>query len=350
AAEHGVLPPSIEVVELPDGYHLSTFLKQRKRVSAQLLSLMQASTYNLFPIGGWIGDWGVTAALTAQSHGIPHAIWFDRVESQVVLGSTDDSLTGKLKAQIRSKVMSFNERRLLRRADLALLHGRTVFERFAPVSKNPHLVEDIHLTEADHISDDALESKLTTAADGAFRIVYAGRATAMKGPLDWVDVIAGLASRGIDVRAEWLGDGDELAAMKQLASERGIEDRIDFKGFVSDRSTVLQSLRNAHCLLFCHLTDESPRILIEALHSGTPLIGYQDPFARSLVEEQAAGHLVARGDKAALTDTLTALAQDRQKLQGLIERAAQSALHLTREQVFRHRSEIVKSELPQNRT
>ncbi|MEO1103392.1 MAG: glycosyltransferase, partial [Pseudomonadota bacterium] len=274
--------------------------------------------------------------------------WFDRVESQVMLESADKSFKGQIMGRVKWAVGRYNERRLLRGADLALLHGRTVYERLAPLSQNPHLVEDIHLTESDRIRSDRLARKIAEAGNGPLKIVYAGRATAMKGVLDWVDVVAVLAERGVDVHADWLGDGDQLDAMKARARDRGVADRIVFHGFVAERDRVLEALREAYLLLFCHLTDESPRILIEALHAGTPLVGYDDPFARSLVDENGAGQLFTRGDIAALSQALAELAQDRSKLQDLISRAAASAFHLTREQVFRHRSEIIKAELPPN--
>jgi glycosyltransferase involved in cell wall biosynthesis len=339
---------SIELVELPNGYDRAIFLKNRAAVARRFLEIMRRCTYNLFAIGGWIGDWGVTGALTARKHALPHGIWFDRVESQVILNSSGIDLRSRIATKVKWAVVRFNEHRLLKHADLALLHGRTVFEQFGPVTRNPHLVEDIHLTEEDRIAPTHLAQKVTDAGAGPLRVVYAGRATAMKGPLDWIEVIADVVAKGVDLRADWLGDGELLDDMKAHACSLGVADRITFHGFVADRTIVLNALRKAHVLLFCHKTDESPRILIEALHAGTPLVGYEDPFAQGLVEENQAGRLSVRSDKSALTSTMVQLATNRPMLQGLISAAAASARHLTREEVFKQRSEIIKSELAPN--
>jgi glycosyltransferase involved in cell wall biosynthesis len=338
----------IELVELPNGYDRATFLKSREAVTDRFLEITSRCTYNLFAIGGWIGDWGVTGALTARKQGLPHGIWFDRVESQVMLNSSGSDLRSRMAAQVKWVVVRFNERRLLKHADLALLHGRTVFEKLGPLTRNPHLVEDIHLTDEDRITPERVAQKVTDAGESPLRIVYAGRATAMKGPLDWIEVIADVFHKGIDLRADWLGDGDLLDDMKAHAASLGVADRVNFHGFVADRAVVLDALHEAHLLLFCHKTDESPRILIEALHAGTPLVGYEDPFARGLVEEKQAGRLSARGDRSALSSALVQLATNRLLLQDAISSAAASAQHLTREQVFKHRSEIIKSELAPN--
>jgi len=344
----GLTEYPIELVELPNGYDRAVFLKNRAAVSDRFFEIMGRCTYNLFAIGGWIGDWGVTGALTAQRYALPHGIWFDRVESQVILNSSDANLRSRVAAQIKSAVVRFNERRLLKHADLALLHGRTVFEQLGPLTRNPHIVEDIHLTDEDRIAPKRLERKVMDAGAAPLRIVYAGRATAMKGPLDWVEVIADVVHKGVDLRADWLGDGELLDEMKAHAVRLGVADRVTFHGFVADRAVVLDALRDAHVLLFCHKTDESPRILIEALHAGTPLVGYVDPFARGLVDENQAGLLSARSDNSALTSAIVQLATNRPMLQDLISAAAASAKHLTREEVFKHRSEIIKSELATN--
>ena len=345
ADDAGLEPPDFELIALPDGYHLPNYVRSRRAVRDRLRDAMRRADYVSFAIGGWIGDWGVAGADTARRAGIAHAVWFDRVESQVLAASGGGGLMARIKAAIKSTVTARNERRVLRGADLALLHGQTVYNALAGYSRNPRLVEDIHLEEGDRIPPQALHDKLETAGTGPLRIVYAGRAHRMKGGVDWIETLAGLARNGVDFRADWAGEGEMLEAMKARAAELGLADRITFHGFVTDRARILDLLRASHVLLFCLLTDESPRILIEALHAGTPLVGFRDDFAAGLVGEKGAGRLVPRGDIDALTEALGALAADRAHLRDLIECAGGSARHLTRAQVFAHRSDIIKETL-----
>lgn len=339
--ENGLLAPAFEVIALPDGYHLPTYLRTRKAVAAQMLDAMRRVDFVSCAIGGWIGDWGVVAADVAARHGIAHAVWFDRVESQV----QDASGGNPLKARIRSAVAAHNERKTLRRAQLALLHGRTVFDALGGLSRNPMLVEDVHIEARDRLSPEGLRAKRDGAGDGPLRIVYAGRAERMKGGLDWIETLGLLHREGVEFTAAWAGDGALLDAMRARADELGLAGRVVFHGFVADRDRLLELLREGHLLMFCHLTDESPRVLIEALHAATPLAGFRDAFAADLVAEQGAGLLVARGDRAALAQAVAGLARDRTRLRDLIDRAARSARHLTRAQVFADRSAIIKQTL-----
>ena len=162
----------------------AVFLKNRAAVSDRFLEIMRRCTYNLFAIGGWIGDRGVTGALIARKHALPHGIWFDRVESQVILNSSGIDLRSRIAAQMKSAVVRFNERRLLKHADLALLHGRTVFEQLGPLARNPHIVENIHHTDEDRIARlvNSVPFSLTMQAGLPQSCTSLSRSRATRGP------------------------------------------------------------------------------------------------------------------------------------------------------------------------
>lgn len=143
----------------------------------------------------------------------------------------------------------------------------------------------------------------------------------------------------------WIGDGVLLDRMKAEAQRLGILGSVTFHGFVSDRARVLGLMQQAQIMLFCHMTDESPRNLVEALHAATPLVGFADPYAASLVSEQGAGRLVPRGDTAALVKAVATLHADRPVLADLIGRAGRSARHLTRSQIYRVRRDLIRTHL-----
>lgn len=332
-------------VPLPNGYDRRTYMRERKAVRETLTTHIQAADFRVFSFGGWIGDWGMEAASLCRALGKAHAVWLDRVESQVVLEHGASGGLSGLKARLRSAIIARNERIALRGAELGMLHGKTVFDKLGQYSRNPVQIEDIHVPESDRIPRDTMAQKLARADDAPLRIVYAGRLSPMKGPHDWVEVLEKLRAAGARVSAHWYGDGELADAVAADVAKRGLGDVCHLEGFVADREAVLQHLRDGDILMFCHLTDESPRILIETLHSGTPLVGYRDPFAGELAGEQGGGILVDRGDTDALAREVARLAEDRAALRDLQEKAAASAQHLTHEKVFEHRCNVVKTEL-----
>ena len=239
--------------------------------------------------------------------------------------------------------MAWLERVVIRRAALGLFHGRDTFEAYAPYAKKAELVHNIHIKRTDHISPSRMAAKVASAASGPVNIVYTGRAVPMKGPADWIEVLVALAERQIPFQARWLGDGSELAWMRQRVAEAGLQDRVILRGFVSDRAQVLQALQEAHVFLFAHQTPESPRCLIESLISGTPIVGYDSPYARDLIAGHGGGKLVPRGDIGGLVEFVSGLAESRASLAGLMHAALRDGQPFDDEAVFRHRSDLIKA-------
>ncbi len=337
----------VRIEPLPMAYRPDQFLRALPATRRRIRALVSEADYLSFAIGGLFGDWGLVASWEAHAMGRPFAVWTDRVESEVTRQQARHGpWRRRIRARLTHRPMAWAERWAIRRAALGLFHGRETHDAYAKWSRDPQLVHDIHLSPEDHLSDRALEAKLAAAGSGPLRIVYAGRAEPMKGPMDWLQVLARLHRRGVAFSAAWLGEGSELETMRARVSELGLDGQVSLPGFLDDRDRIFQALREAHLFLFCHKTPESPRCLIEALVSGCPIVGYEGAYARDLISAHGGGVLVPRDDVAALASRVAALDADRARLAELIRRARKDGDPFSDEAVFRHRSEIIKSKLP----
>lgn len=340
----------IDLVTLPEAWRPDRFLRALPRALPRIRAAIDRADWLGFSIGGLVGDWGSVAAWAAHRMGKPYYIWTDRVESEVIRRTLHTlPLRRRLKTRAELPLMRRAERALIRRAALGLFHGRETFDTYAPFCRNAHVVHDIHLKPADRIDAQALAAKVAAAGEGPLRIVYAGRAEPMKGAQDWVGVLERLAAQGVDFTATWLGDGPERAAMAARVAAGPLAGRVTLPGFLADRAGLLAALRAAHLLLFCHLTPESPRILIEALISATPIIGYDSAFPADLIARHGGGMLVPVGAQDALAEALAGLDRDRPRLADLIARAAQDAEGFDGPTVFAHRAALIRAQLPRAR-
>lgn len=336
----------IRIESVPTAYRPDQFFRALPAARAKLRRLIGEADYLSFAIGGLFGDWGAVSAIEAHKMGRPYAVWTDRVESEVVRKTAQHgSARSRLRARLTHRPMAWLERFVIRRAALGLFHGRETFEAYAPFCSNPHIVHDIHLKKEDHLDRAAVASKIADCRAGPLRLVYVGRADAMKGPLDWIATLERLARQGVDFRATWLGEGDLHQTLVERIRRSSLGDKITAPGFASDRAHVLAALREAHAFLFCHLTPESPRCLIEALVSACPIVGYGSAFSEDLIETHGGGSLVPVGDVEGLVTTLSSLEQDRDRLATLIGRAALDGAPFDDVSVFAHRSEIIKANL-----
>ena len=341
----------LSFAELPSTRGRLGYLTARGQARRALEPLIARSRFVCIALGHVTEDWGYTAVDVAQRAGRAYAVWTDRVEHRVLLGDHRDRQGWRRWYRwcrshlLMSPWLRHLEHRAIARAQLGLFHGADCYGAYSPWSRMPQLVHDVHLSAGDRIDDAAFDAKLARIGRGEpLRIVYAGRAAAMKGGDDWVEMLGHLAAAGLAFEATWLGDGPLLGSMRDRLVQLGLADRVRLPGHRDDRTAVLQAMREADLFVFCHKSPESPRCLIEALASGTPIVGYSSPFAADLIGPQADDCLV-EPDARQLADRVAAIARDVHGLHALVEAARRRGHDFTSESMFRHRSELIRHHL-----
>jgi len=340
-------PQRVEFLALPTAYRPDQFFWHLRATRQRIREAITRSRYLSFSIGGLFGDWGSVAAWEAHRMGRKFAVWTDRVESRVERVEAREGKTWRrrLRAALTYRPMAALERFIIRRSTVGLFHGAETFSVYAPYARAAEIVHDIHLSVEDHISADQLQRKCEEAGSGRLRLCYLGRADTMKGPHEWLQAMQMLRDLEVDFEARWLGDGEHLEVMRQKTQSLDLQDRVQWPGFVRDRQQIRRELRHAQLFVFCHKTPESPRNLIEALTSGTPIVGYDSMFPRSLIEAHGGGLLTPMGNPAALASAVAAVAQDRERLVSLIRQASLDGAPFNDEHVFEDRSRLIRKYL-----
>ncbi len=334
---------ALEIHCLPAAWTPGGFVRHLPRTRTLLRDLIARATHLQFAIGGLWGDWGAVAALLAARDGREAAVWTDRVESQVMaFQARQYSGVRRLYRRLNAALAVRLERYVIRRSAMGLFHGMDTYHAYAQHSRDGHLVHDVHLGADSRILPEDLALKLMRPTGRTIEIVYGGRVHPDKGVADWIETLALLVVSGTKFRATWFGDGSELASARESVARLGLGGHISFPGPSADRDALMRAFRAADLFLFCHKTLESPRCLIEALLSGTPIIGYDSPYPRDLIAAHGGGVLTG-GSPAALAAALNAIAAAPDRLAPLTEAAAKDGHPLIDADVFRHRSELIKS-------
>jgi glycosyltransferase involved in cell wall biosynthesis len=332
----------VTLVPLPMAYTPLAFAASFTQGRRTLLQHITRNRYLSFGIGGLIGDWAALGARLAQSRGLPYSIHTDRVEHELMFKlASRKSLLRRLKAQLVGRSMRAYHRGIIRGCALGLWHGSDCFLAYSPWARENHLIHDIHLKPADAIPAALLAAK-QSATRGRLRIVYAGRLDPMKAPLDWLRALGVARDLGVEFEAVWLGDGPLHDEFQACLDQLGLRDNVRTPGFVAERATLLAELRRAHVFVFTHITPESPRCLLEALASGSPIVGYKSAYAEELTAGRGGGAFVQLGDWRALGAKVAELAADRSSLAGLIAEAAENGSRFNDEAVFRERCELIR--------
>jgi colanic acid/amylovoran biosynthesis glycosyltransferase len=329
---------------LPSGYHPRDHFRYRSEVIRRFDQLVSSHRYLCFSTLGAFGAWGNFGVAAARRQKRKFSLWFDWVIHEMAINQRC-SMKEEIRNWIYAAITKRETYRAIRACNLGLFHGQTVYDAYASLCRQPELVHDVHVSSDDAISEADLSRKMTEIGRRpSLRIGYVGRVHPMKAPFQWIDAIAKtVRALGMErVEAVWLGDGPLLEEARAKVRELALQTSIRFAGFVADRSEVLTFLRRQDVLLFCHVTPESPRCLVEALVSGLPLIGYESSYARELVGGRGGAVLSGIGNSGALATNLVRLANDREELRRLTREAADSREIYNDEAVFASRSELIK--------
>jgi glycosyltransferase involved in cell wall biosynthesis len=167
----------------------------------------------------------------------------------------------------------------------------------------------------------------------------------MKGPFDWIETMSQLQSMGVDFSAAWLGDGPLLEEARKQLKLKNLDGKVNFYGHQGQKDKLLKSIRESDIFVFCHKTPESPRCLIEAMLSGTPIMGYKSPYPEDLLKNISRELLTDKNDIAALTKNIRRLNENREELAKAMAYCHQISEHYTDKAVFEHRSQLIKKYL-----
>ena len=333
-----------KVLVLPNAYREDRYILRRKYVKKLLSDEIDAASHILIsPHAAFC--WSTLAAEICIKKGRMYnmeADWNLPETSHYIWGQMPFGLN-KLRKRLWLAYHNQKYWHCLRKSSLALLQGEDVYNEYRSIAPNAHAVLNIQITESDKISPSALQSKITDASkDRPCRLVYAGRAIEMKGPLYWLETLRLFRKKGGQFEATWFGDGEMLPEMRQFVEEHAMTDCVILRGRTS-RGDVFRALRQADAFLFCHMGKESPRCLVEALASGTPLIGFGSNYPRSLTRDHGGGMFAEPGDSEELASILARL--DRSTLGQLISAAAESGRQLNRDKAIQHRIDLMKEYL-----
>jgi colanic acid/amylovoran biosynthesis glycosyltransferase len=333
----------LRVMPFPWGYDISAHAHNVGAVRRALRTLIPQHRYLCFSNLGWLGAWGRIACEEAYRSDRPYAVWLDWVLHEMPIGQESNPVI-RIWRRLQHAMLKKKSLRDIRRASLGLFHGKTVFDGYSSLCKVSRIVHDVHLGVRDIISVEQMKARLERKVSSR-KIIYVGRVHPMKGPWEWLDAVQRILSVSrdrCDVKAVWIGDGPLLEEMREAVEARDLAARVSFPGAEMDRDKLLATMRDADVFVFCHLSPESPRCLIEALMSGLPIFGFESAYASDILNGSSGGELVPLNDTVALSEAVLRCINDPAATRTMSEAARATGTHFSDVAVFRHRSELIK--------
>ena len=134
------------------------------------------------------------------------------------------------------------------------------------------------------------------------RLVFVGRLQDGKGLFDLVDAFTELERNDVDLLIA--GDGPLEGKINEKIAERGLEQSIHLLGY---REDVPQLLAASDILVLPSYREGTPRVISEALASGTPVVSTHIAGIPEQVSHEECGLLIEPGDVGFLVNALNRL-------------------------------------------
>lgn len=144
---------------------------------------------------------------------------------------------------------------------------------------------------------------------GPLTILFAGAIVREKGVLDAAAILGELKRRHVAFRAIFAGDGPPEARTELLSCLRreGVEARVKLIGYTTNMGALYAS---ADVLLLPSHSDSLPRVVMEAMASGLPVVATRVGGIPEMVADGATGFLFEPGQPLEAAKALETLARD----------------------------------------
>ncbi len=279
-------------------------------------------TMDLGKLRGNLNLASVTGSLVRNVRHLVQAIHRNRVDV-VHTNTMRASIYGALAARLTGKVLVWHVRdiygerwyiRLMSHLADRAIAVSTAAARPLPGSRVTVIHNAIDLEEFDPtlIGGSVLRKELGVPSD-TLLVGIVGRVRPWKGQRSFLEAASQVAERVPGTLFLVVGDTifpakeDYLGALKQIAHQQGIADRVVFTGHRSDPAEVMGAL---DVLVHCSEAEPFGRVLIEAMAMGKPVVAFADGGVPEIAVDGQTGLLVPPGDVSALATAIEHLLQD----------------------------------------
>lgn len=241
---------------------------------------------------------GMGARRLHKRTGIPYAL-----EIHHVVGSPQAANAAELLGRTLSRMYLAHDARSAKAVRaVASSVSRTLVSYGIPMAKIA-LVPSFYLSPDLHRAGEA-----TVTHD----IVFVGRLVANKGAASLLRAVAGLPGTTLLL----VGDGPLRARLEALAGRLGIADRVTFVGWLQSHGDVLKAMQSAKMLVMCSLSEGGPRVALEAMACGVPVVATKVGVMPDVIEDGVNG-VFTTGESGDLREKIAAMLHDDERREAM---------------------------------
>ena len=154
-----------------------------------------------------------------------------------------------------------------------------------------------------------------------FVMLFVGQHIWEKNPRLVIDALAGMGD--VPFKMFFVGTGYAAEEMKQLVTEKGLDDKVTFVGMLTDRAAITRYYAAADLFLFPSLYDNAPLVVREAAALHTPAVMARGATAATILRDGENGFLVDN-DPDKMAELLRSLIHDPERVHRVGVQASKS--------------------------
>jgi glycosyltransferase involved in cell wall biosynthesis len=175
----------------------------------------------------------------------------------------------------------------------------------------------------------------------SFKLIHISNAftTYGKGQMECIEAVSLLVKSGIDVSIDFVGEGPLKEEFIRYSEKYGVPDRVNFVGRLNSKEKVWDALRNADIFVFPTHSEGLPRVVIESMYVGTPVVATNVGGIPELLESEC---IFDVGDVNKIYEILSNLFGNPSQLNELSETGIKKSLEYTEDVLQARRIEFYK--------
>lgn len=184
-----------------------------------------------------------------------------------------------------------------------------------------------------------------TCLSKPYRVLYVGGLLPYKSLDTLISAIALVQRRGYEVHLSIVGDGTERQSLQSLAAEVLLPNTYQFHGYCSDPRRLDQFYRESDLFAMSSVTEGFPRVILEAMARGLPVVATDIVGIPDLVRHGETGLLVPPRNPRALADAIIRVVEDGNLRRRLIAGGYEIARQHTAEAFLRKVVDFIREQV-----
>jgi glycosyltransferase involved in cell wall biosynthesis len=236
------------------------------------------------------------------------------------------SLPKRMVGHVLACYVDYICRHIVQRSEAIFCTGEKLHQQYGHLAKRSVVIANFL-----HRAEDIRPPETREMASPC-RILFVGQLEERKGVIYLLKSLRLLADEGIKTRLTIIGKGPLRHQLEQSARELGLAEAVGFIEYIQFGRELLDQYRKADIFVLPSIAAEGmPKVLMEALSQGVPVISTDIGSSRQLLGDGAYGIVVSPQNEKSIAEAIRRLMTDDDLRNTMIDKGLEAARNSTRD-------------------